>query len=152
MSDTGYPLKDALVSLAAQLENKRSDWNIRKILTWPAHNAPAVSVNTLTMEILPDSQIIQTQFGDPDEFEYQIQVRITYIGAAIVAERQYHNALDMICNVWKYLMEHPQPDSYGTVKAVGNMGIGNIESAAGDTVSQAAVDISLHIVKTIAEA
>ena len=150
MADTGYPLKDALTNLQTLLDSKKADWSISEVHAYPAYER-GVGVNSLCLEILSDTRIVATQFGAPHEFDYEISIRITYIGPKIRSESQYHNSLDMITNLWIYLLQNPNPGNFGTLKAVEDMTIGDMELVEGAKVAQASIDVTLHVTKTITE-
>ena len=152
MADTGYPLRDALSSIRNQLWNKRADWEITQIFEYPEYLTGG-TLNTISLEVLSTSSLTQEEFGGPSTmFGYNIDIRITYVAPQMTLPEGYAQNLTMIDNIWKYLLQNPEPDSFGTIKGVQSVNIGTMPDEA-DTghVFMAQIDITLTVYKPITE-
>ena len=152
MADTGYPLKDALTSIRNQLWNKRADWEITQIYEYPEYLIGG-TLNTISLEVLSTSSLTQEEFGGPDTmFSYNIDIRITYVAPQMTLPEGYAQCLMMIDNIWKYLLQNPEPDSFGTIKAVEGVDIGTMPDEADTSHTfMAQIDITLTVYKPITE-
>lgn len=152
MASTGNPYTDALTSIKNQLENKKSAWKISHIYDYPAYAATGAFINSICLELMPETQITAEQFAAPDiQYDYRIAIKLSYLCPNMAHDKQYKKSLNMLTNIQRYLLQNQSPDNFGSLIAVGNMQLGDIPTAmeAGEKVFVASLEMELLVQETI---
>ena len=151
MGDTGNIWQDALDSMAAHLDTQKATWEIKSVYPYPAYAGIGAPINSVCLEISPDTSCHLEMFGDGWTVREHIGMRLTYLSPAITQYKQYADVLTTLRKIIIYLVQHPVPDGFGSVLSWGNLQIGELPTAATTKIFIASVDVVLEILKHYTE-
>ncbi len=146
MADTGDMWNDALTSMKNHLTVQQGTWEISDIYDYPAYML-ALQLNTISLEIAPNTVSNIEQVGDGIHTLEQIVIIISIVSEYVVQQSQYTRLLTVSRGIIDYLLLNPLVDSLGQVISYGSLGISTIQAEGTDNhamLMQLAVTMELR--------